>query len=179
MRITAGTLRGRKVPVPDMPGVRPTPSKARQALFNILGGVDGYHVLDLFSGSGLMALESLSRGAASVVSVEKNRRITQQLTGVCRAWELEERWQIFCGDVSNSLGHLGRKQFDLVFADPPYDCGVSARLPQWLAQAGISCAELVIEESSRARPEWPAGWTQRQVRRYGGTCFYFLNAEDA
>ncbi len=73
MRITAGAMRGRVITVPNVPGLRPTPSKVRQALFNILGSVDGFRILDLFAGSGIMALEALSRGAASATSIEQDR----------------------------------------------------------------------------------------------------------
>ncbi len=179
MRITAGQLRGRKITVPDIPGVRPTPSKVRQAMFNILGSVEGCAVLELFSGSGLMALESLSRGAASVISVEKNRHIVGRLKSIRRDWELEDHWRLLCGDVRAELPRLKGRHFDLVFADPPYGKGISEKLPLWLTSAGISCGRLVIEEAARANPLWPAGWTERQARRYGETCLHFLDAEGA
>jgi 16S rRNA (guanine966-N2)-methyltransferase len=179
MRITAGRLRGRKVTVPDIPGVRPTPSKARQAMFNILGSVDGFSVLDLFSGSGLMALESLSRGAESVVSIEKDRRVVERLQTIRRDWELAADWKVMCGDVQTALTHLQGQRFDLIFADPPYSKGISDLLPVWLDAAGVSCDQLIIEEETRATPVWPAGWTERQVRRYGGTCLHFLDKEGA
>jgi len=179
MRITAGRLRGRKVSVPDIPGVRPTPSKARQAMFNILGSVNGLSLLDLFSGSGLMALESLSRGAESVVSIDKDRRIVDRLESIRRDWDLEGSWQAVCGDVQTALTRLQGRHFDLIFADPPYGKGISDLLPAWLDAAGVSCDQLIIEEESRAAPIWPAGWTERQVRRYGGTCLHFLDKERA
>jgi len=179
MRITAGQLRGRKVTVPDIAGVRPTPSKVRQALFNILGPLHGWHVLELFSGSGLMALEALSRGAASVTSIEKDRRIVGRLSAMRSEFGMEEAWQLLCGDAQAELARLKGKHFDLVFADPPYGKGISDQLPQWLDSAGVSCARLVIEEESRAEPAWPTGWTERQARRYGGTCLHFLDKECA
>ncbi len=177
MRISAGRLRGRKVPVPDIADVRPTPSKVRQALFNILGPVQDFTVLELFSGSGLMALEVLSRGAASVVSVEKNRRVVQHLKTVADHFQLNENWQLMCGDVQTVLPRLAGHRFDIVFADPPYNTGISEKLPTWLDDSGISCTVLVIEEAARATPIWPPGWTQQQARRYGETCLHFLEAE--
>jgi len=179
MRITAGRLRGRKVTVPDIPGVRPTPSKVRQALFNILGPLDGCQVLELFSGSGLMALEALSRGAASVTSIEKDRRIVGRLSDMRSGFGVELEWYLLCGDAQAELGRLKGRHFDLIFADPPYGKGISEALPQWLDAAGVSCGQLVIEEEARAEPAWPAGWTERQARRYGGTCLHFLDKECA
>ena len=177
VRITAGRLRGRKLTVPEFPGVRPTPSRVREALFNILGPIEGICMLDLFSGSGLMAVEAMSRGAGQVVSVEKNPRIVRLLRQLRARTGLDDDWQLLCGDVARVLPRMTERRFDLVFADPPYNAGISARIPEWLDAAGISCAKLVIEEDARARLEWPRGWTERQVRRYGGTCLHFLTTE--
>jgi len=179
MRITAGHLRGRKVVVPDIPGVRPTPSKVRQALFNILGRIDDFAVLDLFSGSGLMAVEALSRGAASVTSIEKDRRVVGRLNAMRGEFALTDAWRIICGDARAELGRLKGNRFDLVFADPPYAAGISEQIPGWLDGAGVACDRLIIEEDSALSPQWPAGWTVRQARRYGGTCLYFLDKEGA
>ena len=179
MRITAGRLRGRKISVPDMPGVRPTPSKVRQALFNILGSVNDVDMLELFSGSGLMAVEALSRGAASVVSIEKERRIVGRLAAMRADLKLDDAWRLICGDAQQELQKLQGCHFDVVFADPPYGKGISEKIPQWLDAAGISCGQLIIEEESRTEPQWPAGWTEAQARRYGGTCLHFLGAEEA
>ena len=179
MHITAGRFRGRNLPVPKQAGVRPTPSKVRQALFNILGNMEGASVLDLFSGSGLMALEALSRGAAAATSVEKNKRIFKHLQDIRCDWSAQHEWQLICGDVQAMLSRLAGQHFDLVFADPPYAKGISAHIPHWLDDAGISCAQLVIEESARVDPLWPSGWTQLQSRRYGDTCLYFLEPEAA
>ncbi len=179
MQITAGRLRGRKITVPDIPGVRPTPSKVRQALFNIIGSMDNLVVLELFSGSGLMALEALSRGAASVTSIEKDRRVVSGLTALRSNFELQDDWHLLCGDVQKELGRLHGRHFDVVFADPPYAKGISEQLPLWLDAAGISCDQLIIEEEAQVAPLWPTGWTERQARRYGGTCLHFLGKEGA
>jgi len=179
VRITAGHLRGRIITVPDIPGVRPTPSKVRQALFNILGDLHGCDMLELFYGSGLMAVEALSRGAASVTSIEMDRRIVGGLAAMRRDLDLEDQWHLICGDARKSPGRLKGRHFDVVFADPPYGKGISDQIPAWLDAAGVSCGQLVIEEESRAEPVWPAGWTEMQARRYGGTCLHFLGAEEA
>jgi len=174
MRITAGAMRGRIIHVPDVPGLRPTPSKVRQALFNILGSVDGFHVLDLYAGSGMMALEALSRGAESAISIEQDRRAVKALQQSCTTLNLADTWSIHAGSVEQRLSRLAGKKFDLIFADPPYAQGFSEAFPELLAQHDIDCGQLVIEESSRIQPNWPDGWVCQQTRRYGDTCLHFL-----
>lgn len=178
MRITAGSLRGRNIHVPDIAGLRPTPAKVRQALFNILGGIEGWQVLDLFAGSGLMALESISRGAETAISIEQHHKACDQLQKIRSEWQLEKSWRILPGDVLQSLSKLKDHRFDLIFADPPYEQGIAEQIPAWLEEHGISCRWLVVEEASRAEPIWPAGWTLMQSRRYGDTCLHFLTMEN-
>jgi len=174
MRITAGFLRSRVIHVPDVPGLRPTPAKVRQALFNILGPVDGVRLLDLFSGTGVMALEALSRGASSAVSVEQNRRLTQDMEQVRESWGLTESWQIKTALVEKALARMAGEPFDLIFADPPYQQGFTAQLPRWLDEHEIGCSRLIIEESAKVKPLWPAGWLCVQSRSYGDSCLHFL-----
>ncbi|TLS68709.1 16S rRNA (guanine(966)-N(2))-methyltransferase RsmD [Mariprofundus erugo] len=175
MNITAGTLRGRKLQVPDLPGLRPTPAKVRQALFNILADVDGMRILDLFAGSGVMALEALSRGAASAISIEQQRPATRAMELIRTGWKLEEQWKVMSASVEKGLATLSGHHFDLIFADPPYNKAFTTLLPQWLDQHAISCELLVMEEAARVEPEWPAGWQCRQSRRYGDTTLHFLS----
>jgi len=172
-------MRGRTIPVPDLPGLRPTPSKVREALFNILGDVGDCCVLDLFSGSGIMALESLSRGAVSVISVEQQRRAVAHLQLLRSSLSLSSSWQIMPISVERALPSLAGKSFDLVFADPPYAKGFAEKLPAWLAQHEIRCGQLVVEESAKVTPLWPADWTCGQSRRYGDTTLPFLTQEQA
>ncbi len=174
MRITAGSMRGRVIAVPNVPGLRPTPSKVRQALFNILGSVDGFHVLDLYAGSGMMALEALSRGAASAISIEQDRCAIKALLQSRDNLNMSEQWSIQVGSVEQGLSRLAGKSFDLIFADPPYAHGFAEALPDLLTQHNIECGQLVIEESSRIQPTWPDGWVCQQSRRYGDTCLHFL-----
>ncbi len=177
MRITAGSLRGRNIHVPDINGLRPTPAKVRQALFNILGSIEGWQVLDLFAGSGLMSLESISRGAETATSIEQHRKACEYLQKVRHEWQLEKTWRILPGEVEKTLAKLADNHFDLIFADPPYEQGIAEQIPTWLIQHGISCHWLVIEEASRTAPVWPSGWTLMQSRRYGDTCLNFLVPE--
>jgi len=177
MRITAGRLKGRRLNAPNIPGLRPTPSKVRQAMFNILGNIEGWQALDLFSGSGLIALESLSRGAEQAISIERHHKACHYLNQTRREWGLEENWHILSGDVRRSLTRLEDNHFNLIFADPPYEKGIAEQVPVWLGNHGISCRWLVMEESARIQPRWPAGWSATQTRRYGDTCLHFLAPE--
>jgi len=179
MRITAGRLHGRELRLPPMPGVRPTPAKVRQALFNILGDISGWRLLDLFAGSGLMALEAVSRGAAQVISIERSRRVFRHLQQVRAAWQLDGCWRLHMGEVRAALPRFHGQTFDLVFADPPYDRGCAARIPAWLDAAGVGCRLLVIEESARARPQWPRNWEAQLPRRYGDTCLHLLRRRES
>jgi len=174
MRITAGAMRGRIVPVPDVKGLRPTPSKVRQALFNILGPVDGFAVLDLFAGSGIMALEAISRGAASATSIEQHRGAVKALQSNREILKLQDSWTIYSNSVEQGLSNLSGASFDLIFADPPYAQGFAEAVPNQLTQYHIGCDHLVIEESSRVSPNWPEGWVCQQSRHYGDTCLHFL-----
>ena len=178
MRVTAGELRGRVVRVPSVTGLRPTPSKVRQAMFNILGPVAGFHMLDLYAGSGIMALEALSRGAARVISIERHRGLIARLRQLCRQWRLEGRWQIIQERIPHGLAGIADARFDLIFADPPYASDEAASLPVWLDRHGIGCGRLVIETSLRSESCWPDTWHELQCRCYGDTCLHFLEQAD-
>ncbi|MDY6322392.1 MAG: 16S rRNA (guanine(966)-N(2))-methyltransferase RsmD [Succinivibrio sp.] len=122
VRIIGGSLRGRTLPVLDLPGLRPTPDRVRETVFSWLdGSFAGARVLDLFAGSGALGIEALSRGAADVVLVEKDPKNAQNLESVIQSMKLSRIMAVnqdalsFLKEVSGS--------FDIVFADPPYQSG--------------------------------------------------------
>ncbi|MDX8389592.1 MAG: 16S rRNA (guanine(966)-N(2))-methyltransferase RsmD [Mariprofundaceae bacterium] len=174
LRITAGKLRGRKITVSEHDGLRPTSARAREALFNMLGNVSGWTMLDLFAGSGLMGLEALSRGAASLTSIERDFHACQAMREVGEVWDIHAQWQIIHGDVSSELTALKMKYFDLIFADPPYKQGYPERMIAWLDQAGIRCHHLCIEEGTGVTPDWPSDWRVCKSRQYGNSCLHIL-----
>ncbi len=120
MRITAGKFRGRKLKTPRGLTTRPVLARIREALFTVLGDVTGMRVLDLFAGTGALGIESVSRGAASLVSVEQGYNQCRIIRENCAALGFDV--VVMRLDVRRAMGKLGRsgQQFDLIFADPPY-----------------------------------------------------------
>jgi 16S rRNA (guanine966-N2)-methyltransferase len=119
LRVTAGSLRGRRIHVPPR-DVRPTSERARQAYFNIVADrIHGARFLDLFAGSGVFSFEALSRGARSAVAIDVSRRHTAAIADV--AQELGVGIETITADVLAGIARLEDRVFDLVYADPPYD----------------------------------------------------------
>lgn len=134
MKITGGQARGRVIPSPAGLDVRPTGSKIRQALFNIVGPerIAGARFLDLFAGSGLIGLEALSRGAASLVSVEENKAMARAIEASLK--HLGYEGEVIASDFRRALPVLGEDEFDIVFADPPYKSQVHESVLTLLAR---------------------------------------------
>jgi 16S rRNA (guanine966-N2)-methyltransferase len=119
IRIIAGEYRGRRIAVPDRPGLRPTPDRVRETLFNWLGqSLDGLSCLDLFAGSGALGFEAASRGAARVVMVEQDRAVFQSLK-TTREAILARQVELVLDDAFAYL-KKGNESFDVVFLDPPF-----------------------------------------------------------
>ena len=179
MRITAGGLRGRRIRHAKKNGVvRPTTARVREALFNIIGSVSGGCVLDCFAGSGIMALEALSRGAARAVSIEQQYAAIRGMEAVRREWGLEERWELHRGGVAHLLASLGDRRFTLLYADPPYRSGWEERLPRLLIDHRIRADHVVIEAASDSTIAWPTEVTVLSSRRYGESCLHFLQLQE-
>jgi len=119
IRIIAGEYRGRRIAVPDRPGLRPTPDRVRETLFNWLGqSLEGLSCLDLFAGSGALGFEAASRGAARVVMVEHDRAVVEALR---KTKELIGAKQVELV-LQDAFAYLQRTRdrFDVVFLDPPF-----------------------------------------------------------
>ena len=123
IRIIAGEYRGRRIRVATRPGLRPTPDRVRETLFNWLGQwLDGERCLDLFAGSGALGFEAASRGAARVVMVESDRAAYSALQ-TARETIGARNVELVLGDALDYLGRLGEKggeRFGVVFLDPPF-----------------------------------------------------------
>jgi len=174
VRVVAGKWGGRTLRAPRGTCVRPTTDRVREAVFAILGNdVKGSVVLDLFAGTGAMAIESLSRGAAGAVLVESSPAALTTLRANLAALGADGAvcLPLDYRDAVRRLSAKGRA-FDLVFLDPPYGMGLVGRSAELLSRAGIlaSGAVVVAERASRDPVEsLPAEWRERAERRYGDT----------
>jgi 16S rRNA (guanine966-N2)-methyltransferase len=119
LRITGGSLRGRRVPVPKA-DIRPTSERARQAYFNIIGDrIRGAHFLDLFAGSGIFSFEAVSRGAASATAIDLARTSTAAIDRLAKEFAADVK--TVSADALAGIKRVAEDVFDLVYADPPYD----------------------------------------------------------
>ena len=146
MRVTAGSLRGRRVPVPPR-DVRPTSERARQGFFNIVGDrIDGAAFLDLFAGSGIFSFEAVSRGAASATAVDSDRKHVAEIARHAEAWHAPVT--ALAADVLAAIPRL-TTAFDVVYADPPYDYSDYDALLQALDAAKLTDEPVVAIEHRR------------------------------
>ncbi len=172
MRVIAGRLGGRRLKAPRGTTTRPTSDRVREAVFAMLGPLEGASVLDLFAGSGAMGLEALSRGAAGVVFVERDAGALRALRDNLSDLAIEPvAAEVRRTDALRALRSARTREetYDLVFIDPPYgqahDWGpeLSLALPSLLRPA----ARVVVESDRRAPLE--LGIELQQERRYGDT----------
>lgn len=179
MRIVAGTARGRTLKGPKGPGLRPTADRVRESLFNILGQyLEGQRVLDLFAGTGALALEALSRGAAMAVLVDSGREAQRLCRENADELGLSDRVQVLAAPVDEKSLARARESgpFDVVFADPPYAAQTPAQVASLVARSGVlrEGGTLVVEHDRRVdAPEAVDGLVRTDSRRFGDTAVSF------
>jgi 16S rRNA (guanine966-N2)-methyltransferase len=170
MRIVAGTARGRRLLSPRGTDTRPTSDKVRGAVFNVLGQFfEGGAVLDLYAGSGAMALEALSRGFERAVCVEDDREAAAAIRRNAEACGFAARVDVRREAVEGALAALPRGAFALAFLDPPYAVGPEAalsRLAPVLAPGGLAVAE---HDARRPPLERYGALAVSDRREYGDT----------
>ena len=172
MRIVAGRFGGRRLRAPRGRGTRPTSDRVREALFSMLGSVEGERVLDLFAGSGALAIEALSRGAASATLIERDARAVGVIRANLEALGLgSEEAKVVHATADVALRDASRSgdTYDLVLLDPPYrDATVLGReLSQALPAVLAPNARVVAESDRRAPLELDLPVIRE--RRYGDT----------
>ena len=120
MRVITGTARGRKLQTLEGLDTRPTTDRVKESIFNIIQfDIPGRKILDLFGGSGQMAIEALSRGADSAVIVDANLAATKIINENVKTCGFEKMTKVICGDFSSYLNTC-KEKFDVIFLDPPY-----------------------------------------------------------
>jgi 16S rRNA (guanine(966)-N(2))-methyltransferase RsmD len=171
VRIVGGIWRSRLVRFAGRPGLRPTPDRVRETLFNWLGqDLTGRVVLDLYAGSGVLGLEAASRGARCVVMVERDATSVRALKEACAALEAHQVEVVRADALEFTL--RARTQYDVIFLDPPFADApwdvLFQRLPAHLAPEGLVYCE------SGAPVQSPAGWTVHREGRAGQVSYAVL-----
>jgi len=189
VRVIAGTLGGRKLQVPRGRATRPTSDRVREALFSVLGLIDGWRVLDLYAGSGALAVEALSRGAARAVLIERAKPALRAIAGNLQALGLQDRATVLGGPAARLLAvAVNHGPFDLILVDPPYqEVGsgrIAALLDRFLAEhrrrwgqrdgprpAGrpSPALRIALEHSARDAPPQLGAAHLEATRLYGDT----------
>lgn len=176
MRVVGGALKGRRLATPKSDAIRPTTDRARESLFNILehaypGSIEGSRVLDLFSGTGALGIEAISRGAAYCLFVEQDIAARALIRENVEALGLQGCTRIFRRDATH-MGPIGTMQpFRLVFADPPYGKGLGEKaVASLLAGGWLEKGALVVVEETASNPfQLPEGLTLLDRRIYASS----------
>jgi 16S rRNA (guanine966-N2)-methyltransferase len=172
MRVIGGRLGGRRLKAPRGTVTRPTSDRVREALFAMLGELEGAIVLDLFAGAGALGIEALSRGAARAVFIERDPAAVRALSANLAALGIQPpEGELRRGDALRSLQSARAREetYDLVFIDPPY-----GQAPEWgprlaaLLPSLLRPAARVVVESDRRAPLELQAEVERE-RRYGDT----------
>jgi 16S rRNA (guanine(966)-N(2))-methyltransferase RsmD len=159
VRIIGGVWKRTKLDVPDRPGLRPTPDRVRETLFNWLGqDLSGWRVVDAFAGTGALGLEAASRGAADVLLVEAEGVLVDQLRGVVKRLAAENV-RVQRGNALSVLAGLPVQSVELVFLDPPFDAN--------LFDKALAAARPALAAQGWVYLEAPAPWDGDAVARHG------------
>ena len=173
IRIIAGQWRGRRLPVLDSHGLRPTTDRVRETLFNwLMHDVPGAHCLDLFAGTGALGFECLSRGAASVQFVEADRRVAEQVQSNINLLDARESAQVTNTSAAAFLTRPPSRPMDLVFLDPPFSAELLPEVIKllttnnWLADNAM----VYVEQSSSDLP-LTVDWNLHRSGRAGQSAY--------
>lgn len=176
LRIIGGQWRSRRLEFPDAPGLRPTPDRVRETLYNWLAPhIDGARLLDCFAGSGALFLEGLSRGAASGVALELDRAAAASLQANLQLLKADNA-QVHNQDSHGWLSRPASQQFDLVLLDPPFHQDLLQRSCQLLQEHGWLAEHAIVYTESEQPPSQlglPASWHLHR-EKHTGQVYYAL-----
>jgi len=179
IRIIGGSCRGRRLQVPELPGLRPTPDRVRETLFNWLQGrVAGTRVLDLCAGSGALGLEALSRGAAWADLVEAAPQAAAALREATSRLNLATHAAVQPCTAEAFLCQHPPAPYDLVFVDPPYATRLLPTLLAALVRPGWLAAEAMVyfEHPAGEEVTLPAGLSRHRSARAGQVHYHLATA---
>lgn len=186
MRIISGSARGRQLAPLSGVDIRPTPDRVREAVFSMLtsrlGPLAGMHILDLFAGSGALALEALSRGAASAIMVDQGAQAARVIPANIIACRMQGQATFMQSDVFKAIPRLAGKRFDMIFLDPPYNQGLVPLVLNAVAEFGLLASGGVIcAETDRrdAVPEVIGPFTSIDRRHYGSSSIHLFTTTEA
>jgi 16S rRNA (guanine966-N2)-methyltransferase len=163
VRIIGGQWKRSKLPVVDRPGLRPTPSRVRETLFNWLGqDLKGWRCLDAFAGTGALGLEAGSRGAAAVILVEQDPALCKSLQGTVQRLKADGV-RVERGDGVAALRQRSGQGLDLVFLDPPFGDGAN----EALFSAALQAARQAVGEQGLIYLEAPRPWSGDELAQMG------------
>jgi len=177
VRIIGGQYRRRVLKFPESEGLRPTPDRVRETLFNWLGQeLDGWQCLDLFAGSGALGFEAASRGAARVVMIEQSARVLAALLANAEMLQNPREVEIIRADAIQYLASSSTK-FDLIFLDPPYKKGWIPRLEPLLP--GVLNEDAAIYVEAEHQIESLGDWRTERHGKAGEVHFHLLRRQPA
>lgn len=174
-RIIGGAHRGRRLGFPPLPGLRPTPDRVRQTLFDWLAPtIAGARCLDLYAGSGALGLEALSRGAAAVTFVEREHAAADAIRSHLERLKAAGG-TVVVGDALGTLPGLGGP-FDVAFVDPPFESTLRRKSLDALAASPLLApgARVYLEGPADEAPPLPAGWAVHRSKRAGNVGYHLL-----
>ena len=185
MRVIAGSARRIPLVAPEGKNTRPTTDRIKETLFNMLSqDIYGCHFLDLFSGSGAIGIEALSRGASHAVLVEQDSKAADCILENLQFTKLIDRAELQKCDVLTALHRMeGQKPFDVIFMDPPYDQGLEQQVVEYLTRSSLAdeYTVIVIEASLETDFSWleAAGFHAYKYKKYKTNQHVFIQRNDA
>lgn len=178
MRVISGSRKGRILAGPKSDKIRPALDKIKQAIFNILGNMEGLTVLDLFAGTGSIGIEALSRGAVHAVFVDGGAEAIRLIRKNLQQTGFDDPARVLRLRIPSELKRIRHSTFDLIFIDPPYDRNLVNPTIRAVAREKILAPSgtVVIEHSPREPVADDAGLVLADQRKYGQTLISFLRS---
>ncbi len=178
-RIIAGEWRGRRLEFPAVKGVRPTPDRVKETLFNWLAPtIQGAVCLDLFAGSGSLGLEALSRGAREVDFVDQSRTVCQGIKNNLERMDVLDRGSVKTMDARDFLTECG-KAYDVIFLDPPFGQSLLGEVLSVLENAKcLTPNGIVYAESQQPLADLSSFWRLTKSKRASKVAYHLLQREN-